>query len=67
MRRKARSPLTQLTLPLTPTSDAPVLAAEPPTLLQALADLLLAALGPATTPTTTIVLREGSHELEDHA
>lgn len=59
MRRKARSPSTQLLLRLTPKPEVLPLAAEPSARLKALADLLLAALGPATEPTTTAEIREG--------
>lgn len=67
MRRKARSPSTQLSLRLMPTPEVRPPVAEPPALLQALADLLLAALGSTTEPTVTTVIREDGHEPEDHA
>ena len=62
MRRVPRSHPSQLALPLA------LLTAEAPTLVQALADLLLSALGqPAPeSPTGRAITMEGGNEPEDH-
>jgi hypothetical protein len=69
MRRVPRSHPSQLTLRLSPEPEpVPLFAAEEPTLVQALADLLLSALGHPdiqTRAATTLV--EGGDEPEDHA
>jgi hypothetical protein len=71
MRRVLRPHPSQLTLRLAPELEPvpPLLTAEEPTLVQALADLLLSALGQpapgAQTRAATIVV-EGSDEPEDH-
>jgi hypothetical protein len=68
MPRKARPPANQLTLCLTPATETSVFKAEPPALLQALADLLLAALGPnGAAPATSPVIQESGDEPQDHA
>ncbi len=68
MRRAARSHPTQLSLRLAPEQEPPLITAETPTLLQALADLLLAALGPSASHLTTeAATLESVHEPKDHA
>ena len=69
MPRKARPPSTQLVLRLSPAPEPP-LAADQLTLLRALADLLLAALGPSPStpgPATVAMIRESRDEPQDHA
>lgn len=70
MPRKARPPSTQLALRLSPAPEPPLVTADQPTLLRALADLLLAALGPSPSapgPATSSVIRESRDERQDHA
>jgi hypothetical protein len=68
MRRPLRLHPGQLTLRLTSAPEQPLVTMEEPTILQALADLLLEALGQGLPgPATAEVTTESADEPQDHA
>ena len=68
MRRAARPNPTQLTLRLAPEPEPPLMTTKEPTLLQALADLLLEALAqPTPGRKTKAATMEAADEPEDRA
>jgi hypothetical protein len=67
MRRRSSPPAAQLALDLTREATALPIAQDPTALLQALADLLLGALGERVADTTTASEGGAANELEDNA